>query len=277
MRMSSPSKSGSQRLMRLTPTNAFAELRDSLGLWRLWLNMGWSDIKQRYRNSVLGPFWLASGLALTIAGLSLLYSQILRVPFTDFAPYLAAGLMIWTYIASTATESCHGYVLADGLIKSLQVPYFVYIFRVVARNLIVLGHNLVVVAIIWIVFGKVMDIKPLETLAGLVLLALFSAGMAALFASIGAIFKDFIQIVSQVFQILIFVTPVFWLTKSVSPRSAFLHLNPFYYLLEVVREPLLGQTPSAFVFMGAVGFTIASLIAGFVAYAISRKSVVFYV
>ncbi len=263
--------------MRLTPTNAFIELGDSLGLWRLWLSMGWSDIKQRYRNSVLGPFWLASGLALTIAGMSLLYSQILHVAFQDFAPYLAAGLMIWSFIASVATESCHSYVLAEGLIKSLQVPYFVYIFRVVARNLIVLAHNLVVVAIIWVVFGKVMDIKPLETLAGIALLTLFSIGMATVFASLGAMFKDFIQIVTQVFQILIFVTPVFWLTKAISPRSAFLHLNPFYYLMEVVREPLLGTTPTAFVFTGAVGFTFASLIAGIIAYAVSRKSVVFYV
>ena len=263
--------------MRLTPTNAFAELSDALGLWRLWLSMGWADIKQRYRNSVLGPFWLASGLALTIGGMSLLYSQILHVSYRDFAPYLAAGLMIWTFISSTATESCHSYVVADGLIKSLQVPYFVYIFRVVARNLIVLGHNLVVVALIWIVFGKITQIKPLETLAGIALLTLFCAGMATVFASLGAMFKDFIQIVTQVFQILIFVTPVFWLTSSISPRSAFLHFNPFYYLMEIVREPLLGTTPTAFVFMGAAGFTFVSLISGFTAYAISRKSVVFYV
>lgn len=275
--MSNPSKANSRRLMRLTPTNAFSELTDSLGLWRLWLTMGWTDIKQRYRNSILGPFWLASGLALTIAGMSLLYSQILHISFREFAPYLAAGLMIWTFISSTAIESCHGYVAAEGLIKSLQVPYFVYIFRVVARNFIVLGHNLIVVALIWIVFGKIAHIKPLEALAGLALLLLFSAGMAAMFASIGAIFKDFVQIITQVFQVLIFVTPVFWLTTSISPRSAFLHLNPFYYLMEVVRAPLLGSTPTAFVFMGAVGFTLASLIAGFVAYAVSRKSVVFYV
>ena len=275
--MSSPSKAGSRRLMRLTPTNAFAELVDSLGLWRLWTSMGWMDIKQRYRNSVLGPFWLASGLALTIAGMSLLYSQILHVPYDQFAPYLAAGLMIWTFIASTATESCHGYVAAEGLIKSLQVPYFVYIFRVVARNLIVFGHNLVVVAIVWVLFGKLGHIKPLEVLAGIALLILFLVGLATVFASIGAIFKDFVQIVTQVFQVLIFITPVFWLTTSIGPRSAFLHFNPLYYIMEVVRAPLLGTTPTAFVFTGAVGFTLVSLIAGFLAYAISRKSVVFYV
>jgi ABC-type polysaccharide/polyol phosphate export permease len=239
--------------------------------------MGWTDIKQRYRNSVLGPFWLASGLALTIAGMSLLYSQILHVSVDQFAPYLAAGLMIWTFIASTATESCNGYTVAEGLIKSLQVPYFVYIFRVVARNLIVFGHNLIVVAIVWVLFGKVGHVKPLEALAGIALLIMFLTGLAMLFASIGAMFKDFIQIVTQAFQILIFITPVFWLTTSIGPRSAFLHLNPLYYIMEVVRQPLLGTTPTAFVFAGALGFTFASLIAGFIAYAISRKSVVFYV
>ena len=263
--------------MRLTPGNSFAELFDSLRLWRLWTSMGFTDIQQRYRNSVLGPIWLASALALTIAGMSLLYSQILQVPFKDFAPYLAAGLMIWTYIAATATESCHAYVQAEGLIKSLQVPYFVYIFRVVARNLIVMGHNLVVVAIIWLIFGKFMLIRPVESLVGITLLVLFSAGVSAVFAAIGAIFRDFYQIIAQIFQILIFLTPVFWLPKSVGSRSAFLHFNPFYYMMEIVREPLLGNTPSSFLYIGAASFTVASLIAGFVAYAISRKSIVFYI
>lgn len=263
--------------MRLSPTNAVAELADSLRLWRLWVSMGVTDIKQRYRNSALGPIWLASGLALTIAGMSLLYSQILHVPYRDFAPHLAAGLMIWTFISSTATESCYAYVWAEGLIKSLQVPYFVYIFRVITRNFIVLAHNLVVVAIIWVLFDKITLIKPLECLLGIVLVTLFSVGMATVFASIGAVFKDFYQIVIQIFQILIFITPVFWLPSSVGPRSAFLHLNPFYYLLEAIREPLLGTTPSAIVITGAAACTAVSLVAGFIAYSISRKSIVFYI
>ncbi|MDG2528804.1 ABC transporter permease [Caulobacter endophyticus] len=266
-----------RRFMRLTPRNPFVELLNTLGLWRLWMAMGVTDIQQRYRNSVLGPLWLASGLGLTVVGLSLLYSQILRVPFQDFAPYLAAGLMFWTFIASTGTEGCHAYAGAEGLIKSLQVPYFVYVFRVVFRNVIVMAHNLIVVAIVWVVFGKYMLVKPVEAAFGIALMIIFTTGMTTLFAAIGALFRDFMQIVVQVFQIAIFITPVFWLSNTASVRSEFLHFNPFYYMLEVARAPLLGVVPSPHVYMGAIALALGSLVAGFVAYSVSRKSIVFYI
>src|SRR5690606_9032242 len=37
---------------------AFKDMRDGFGQRELWLSLGWQDIKQRYRRSVLGPFWI---------------------------------------------------------------------------------------------------------------------------------------------------------------------------------------------------------------------------
>ena len=34
------------------------DLQEGLSLWRLFLTLGWLDIRLRYRGSVLGPFWL---------------------------------------------------------------------------------------------------------------------------------------------------------------------------------------------------------------------------
>ena len=271
-----PNSSRPSELLRLTPNNPVAELFDSLRLWRLWSMMGVNDIRQRYRNSVLGPLWLASGLGITIIGISLLYSQIMRVSFTEFAPFLTAGLMVWTFISALAVESCAGYYSAEGLIKSLQVPYFVYIFRVVCRNVIVLAHNIAVLLIVYTAFGRIMGIHVPQVLAGFALLILFSVGMCAAFSAIGTMFKDFSQIVAQVFQLLVFLTPVFWMPTALSHRREFLHYNPFFYLLEVIREPLLGQSPVPNLWVGAVGVTLASLLVGFISYAVSRKSIVFY-
>lgn len=34
---------------------AFKDLRDGFAQRELWLSLGWQDIKQRYRRSVIGP------------------------------------------------------------------------------------------------------------------------------------------------------------------------------------------------------------------------------
>lgn len=37
---------------------AWNDLTQAIGLSCFWLALGWNDILQRYRGSILGPFWL---------------------------------------------------------------------------------------------------------------------------------------------------------------------------------------------------------------------------
>jgi galactofuranosylgalactofuranosylrhamnosyl-N-acetylglucosaminyl-diphospho-decaprenol beta-1,5/1,6-galactofuranosyltransferase len=41
----------------------------------LWLQLGWQDIRQRYRRSVLGPIWITISMAVTAVALGILYSR----------------------------------------------------------------------------------------------------------------------------------------------------------------------------------------------------------
>jgi ABC-type polysaccharide/polyol phosphate export permease len=45
-------------------------------------------------------------------------------------------------------------------------------------------------------------------------------------------------------QIMMFVTPVFWPKELLGPRlAAAAELNPFYHLVRILRDPLLGTVP----------------------------------
>ena len=41
-----------------TFARAWGDLTAGFRRHELWLHLGWQDIKQRYRRSVLGPFWI---------------------------------------------------------------------------------------------------------------------------------------------------------------------------------------------------------------------------
>jgi ABC-2 type transport system permease protein len=52
-----------------TFARAWGDLTDGFGKRELWLHLGWQDIKQRYRRSVLGPFWITIATGTTaVAG-----------------------------------------------------------------------------------------------------------------------------------------------------------------------------------------------------------------
>ena len=64
-----------------------------------------SDIRQRYRRSTLGPFWLTISTGVMIACLGLIFGKIFKSPINQFLPFLSAGLIIWGFISQVVIEA----------------------------------------------------------------------------------------------------------------------------------------------------------------------------
>ena len=54
-----------------------------------------ADIRQRYRRSSLGPFWITISTGVMIACIGIIFGSLFKSPMSDFLPFLAAGLIIW--------------------------------------------------------------------------------------------------------------------------------------------------------------------------------------
>src|SRR6202162_2773150 len=59
--------------------------------WRVWGIMGWDDIRQRYRRSVIGPFWITLSMGIFILVLGVIYSRLFHTELRTFLPYLTVG------------------------------------------------------------------------------------------------------------------------------------------------------------------------------------------
>ncbi|MDT5302003.1 MAG: lipopolysaccharide transport system permease protein, partial [Mycobacterium sp.] len=55
---------------------AWGDLVAGFGKRELWLHLGWQDIKQRYRRSVLGPIWITIATGTMAVALGGLYSKL---------------------------------------------------------------------------------------------------------------------------------------------------------------------------------------------------------
>jgi ABC-type polysaccharide/polyol phosphate export permease len=56
-----------------------------------------------------------------------------------------------------------------------------------------------------------------------------------------------------------FITPIFWPPDTLkgTEHLVFVDFNPFYHVISVVREPLLGQVPSIANYLSVLSLTIA--------------------
>jgi ABC-type polysaccharide/polyol phosphate export permease len=205
------------------------------------------DVRQRYRRSVLGPFWLTITQGMLIGSLAFVFGFVLGSGLSTLLPSLAIGMILWTFISTSVLDACICFISAEQIIKQLPIPLFVQIQRVVLRNIVILLHNAVLIPAILAFSGVGFSWANFVAIPGFVLLVANLLWSSLLAAVICTRFRDMPQIIGNMLQVGFYLTPVIWLPELLSSghHRLVLDLNPCYHLLEIVRAPLLGRLPMA--------------------------------
>lgn len=256
---------------------ALLDISEGARAHRLWCMLGWQDIRQRYRRSKLGPFWLTISMGALVSGLGVLYSSLFKIDVADYLPFIAAGFVVWGLISTMITDGCDTFIGGEGIIKQASLPLSVHVYRVVWRNLIVFAHNVVIFFAVAAVFSIWPGWTGLLALPGLVLLCLNGVWLGLLLGLVSARFRDVPQIVASVVQIAFFLTPIIWKPELLPDRALVLDLNPFYHLVEVVRAPALGQAPESVSWLAAIGITAVGWLAALAMYRAYRWRIAYWV
>lgn len=239
---------------------ALADFGTGISLWPLWIQLGWNDILQRYRRSMLGPFWLTASMAIMVISLGILYAELFNTPIHDFLPYLCVGLLVWNLISSFLIEGGILFTGAESYIKQIRLPYSVYVFRSSWSKFAIFAHNFVIYFGVLIYFQIWPGAVALLAIPGLVLVLINGAAITLLIGMISARFRDVPQLINSLVQIVFFVTPIMWKPELLRTRSYIAEFNPFYHLVEVVRGPLLGGVPSSQTYIAVALLTLVNVV-----------------
>lgn len=243
---------------------------------QLWISLALQDIAARYRGSILGPWWITLTMAALISGMSILYSQLMNLSLEQYVPWMSCGIVLWGFINSTIAEGCESFAAAAPIIRQTSLPIFTFVLRTVLRNLLVLSHNLIIVAAVAVLFGFWTKIRPFDLAFGAVIVLANLLWVVTLAALASARFRDVPQIVIAVLQVALFITPVFWRPDQLHGRPAILVFNPFFHLIELIRAPLLGSPHTPHAFTIGLGMAIAGWAIAFPVFAFNRRRLVHY-
>ena len=240
--------------------------------------LGWQDIRQRYRRSALGPFWLTISMGVMITTIGMVFGIIFKSPMQEFLPFFSLGIIFWAFISTVITEACTSFIAAESVIKQLAIPLFVHILRMLWRNIIILGHNIVIFPLVLIAVGKPIGLLALLCIPGFILITINLTWISLIIAVICTRYRDFPQIVASVTQILFYLTPIIWMPKSI-PKDIGLYLldfNPVFNLIEIVRAPLLGQLPTVNNWLVSIGLAIFGTIVAMAFYSNYKRSIAYW-
>ena len=241
---------------------AFDDLVDGWKSDQLWLQLGWQDIKQRYRRSTLGPFWITIATGVMAVALGLLYSLLFKEELSYFLPHVTLGLILWGFIAGCIQDGAQVFIANEGLIKQLPAPLSVHVYRLVWRQTLFLAHNMIIYLIMLIIFRPHLGWDALLFFPALLLFLLNGVWVAMFFGIISTRFRDVAPLVDSLVQLCFYMTPIVWTThtlyanETMSQRARLAEINPLYHYLEIIRSPLMGIDVPAYHWYIVLGFTV---------------------
>jgi lipopolysaccharide transport system permease protein len=244
------------------PKISWAELRRHI---RVAAILAVVDLRNSYRRTSLGPIWGTVTSGVLIVTLWSVFGNLF--PDSSYFSYLALGILLWSLVSGPLAASSTIFSGNENLIRSTDLPLWTYFLRMILKYLLVFAHSFLIVPFVVIFSGGEIALSALWFLLSLPLVVLNVFWISSLLAFLSTRFRDFAQIVNNVTVVLFYLTPVFWKPDILHPtsRESFLAWNPFYYLINLLREPWLGHAPRnedwvAGLLMGILGMAVLILV-----------------
>lgn len=262
--------------------------RDSRRFWHLTFNIARMDWKLRFFGSVLGYFWQLVRPLLLFTVLYVFFTKIGHVgqgpgsapgePNHLYGVQMLGSIVLFTFFAEATSGAVRSVVDNEALVRKIQFPRMVIPLSVVLGALFNLALNLIVVFIFAVASGVDPMLTWLELPLIVLMLAVFSTGLAMLLSSLYVYFRDISPIWEVVSQILFYSSPVIIPLLSVqqklSPTLVKVYMcNPLAAAFQQFRHAIVnpaapgaGAVLTGPLILIPIGISVAFFVLGFVVF-----------
>jgi ABC-type polysaccharide/polyol phosphate export permease len=245
--------------------------------WRIWVHLGMTDIRVRYRRSFVGQNWQTLSMAILLLAITVIYSGLLNVDPRTYVVYVVCAFACWTLISSLVVESSNAFIASEGIMRHYSMPKSVYLYQLVLRNLAVFAHNVVLVVPVFILAGHPFSWTMILIVPALVIYAINGVWIAAVLGALSARFRDVPQAIGSAMHICFILTPVVYTVDSMGQRQRFIaDWNPFARMLAVGRDPLMGKVPSVEDVVIVLAITFVGCLVGLYVFAQTRRRILYW-
>ncbi|CAM2939166.1 ABC transporter permease [Paenibacillus sediminis] len=233
-----------------------------------WSYLVRAELKNKFRRSKLGIFWTFLNPLLLTALMSTVFGVVFKMSFSDYAPYVLSGLIVWELISSSFIGGGHSIMSGEQYIRQFNHPVLIYTLKTALVFTITFIIAMASLAL-WVVF-----IEPQNIILGIVTLPLttllyflLSWAITTIAGFVNAKYRDYPQVMALVIQAVWYVSPVFFkremFISSPTLATAF-YLNPITHILNLVRNPFLNGIMPSFsdYFFTIITIVIFAFIAG---------------
>lgn len=246
--------------------------------WRLVHLLGVATLRSRYARSRFGQAWLSLTTLIQILCTGMVWSLIWRMEIDEYLPYVGVGHIVYLFLAQTLNESTGIFVADSRVYLNDKLPFMLSVGAHLYRSVLSLLHNIptIVLLLLWSSHAQ-LKLSFTFVCAGLVS-SLFLIFAAYFFAAICARFRDLVQLVGLLFQLIFLVTPIMWKISFLpSKYQNYVFLNPFASMLELLRNPLIGMPVNEVALLSLCAWTVIVMGLSLFAYIKLNRNIIYWV
>ncbi len=240
--------------------------------------MSRASIRAANTQTVFGQVWLVLN-PLLLAGVYMLLVNVLsgKQQGMDFFAHLTAGLFTFYFISGSMASGAGSVVGGGRLLMNTAFPRLLLPLSAVRTAFFRYLPTLPVFAVFYVLSpSHQFTWKTLLSVAFLVMIVVFSAGLAAIFATVQVYFRDTSSFLPYFIRIWLYLSPVIFTVEQLrthagSTLSHLLYLNPLYSLLGGFTDLLVrSEVPHWHVWLASLAWSVVAAVFGF-GYLMSRE------
>jgi ABC-type polysaccharide/polyol phosphate export permease len=255
---------------------AITDITRSLKDIQLAAFLAWEDIRQRYVRTMLGPLWIVLSTGVWFFVMGFVMANLFGQELSDYLPYVFSGLLIWVLISTSMMESSRVLVDSAALITSFSIPIFTHYIRFVLRNYIIFLHNVLILVLVMIIYPPRVTAATWLVIPGLALDMIILMSLAVFLSLANLRYRDTQLAVASAMQVLPFVTPIFWKRDMLQNHPWIADINPFFHMIEIAREPMLGREPGVVSWVVTGSMAVLLFVAACGLFARYRHRIIFW-
>jgi ABC-type polysaccharide/polyol phosphate export permease len=227
-----------------------------------------NSIKTRYKRSVLGVVWTLLNPLLNTLVLSIALSALMRFQVENYPIYLLVGLIFWNFFSQTTVHATHTLIWGSGLMKRVYIPRTIFAVSVLGNGLVNVLLSLIPLALIMLVmqhpFRSVVVLLPLPV----ILLAMFTLGVALLVSTLAILFVDVVDMYSVILSAWFYLTPIIYPLNVVPEHiQPYIQWNPMNIMVSMFRSLIYyGELPPPATMAAAGVLAVVTLLAGWLVF-----------
>lgn len=229
----------------------FKEIKQIHDRKELLLQMTLREIKSRYKQSIMGYFWVILNPFFQIIIMSLVFSTIMRIPTHANAniPYiifLYVGLLPWTLFSNSLSSATSSIVGNAGLITKVYFPRTILPLSTIMAKIVDFIFASVMLIAFLIIYQIPINLNILWFIPIFTIQLILTFGLSFFLSASNLIYRDVQYLLNLIISLWFYLTPIVYPTEIVPDKLKILFkLNPMSVLINAYRQVILaGKIPN---------------------------------